>query len=693
MLHMLAPVFPQQDRENALISWHENRKGGPMFEELNTIPWHELTHAYGSAEEVPMWLRQLASNEESIREQAMSYLTSAICHQGWISPATGYAVPYLLELLQIPTVQGKAAILDLLADIAKASPELREEQWRKNPNVPQWNVPDYISFKNAQLEVSKGLPLFQTLLTHEDEEIRMNAVQLFSAFASPTQEHRDLLLATFQQEPVLLVRANLVLALGVLSHDTPAEWTFFEDQLAFEPENLLTLSAAVSLAHLRKQHTPDRAEQVLVRALFDRPEIWEPYRSLPCGDGAAWLSAGRALVHLGAERLQYLVSPFLSLFKRADKWERYFLADLLLAMFFAAIPPAFQKQQTRADLTEIQWNVLNMLADQKDIWGVGNLQYRLRTSGLPDSYPALLTFLGREVPSRARNSFPQSMHPKIVPPSKGILDIFRETLRSRYPELKSHHYKSTSAHNLITVNEKWMFRVPRNQGEVGAMKRELALLRFLQGRVPLPIPDPLYVSEDAREFGRTFMGYARLPGKPLYKEMLESIEEEVAQGLIEQIVFFLAALHQIPLEDLASLTLPIRHSRHWYNALYNRVREVLFPQMPRKAREQSTAYFETFLETTDNFALPLTLVHGAFGPAHILYHARDRTLGGIVDFDEAGLGDPASDFGRLLGQQGYGLEAFQRCAQVYPGLSAVLERAQFYIYVSSMQDALSKMKR
>jgi len=39
----------------------------PMFDGLNAIPWCDLKHAYGSGEEVPMWLRQLASEDEHIR--------------------------------------------------------------------------------------------------------------------------------------------------------------------------------------------------------------------------------------------------------------------------------------------------------------------------------------------------------------------------------------------------------------------------------------------------------------------------------------------------------------------------------------------------------------------------------------------------------------------------------------------------
>lgn len=202
-----------------------------MFRDLDTIPWHDLTHAYGSAEEVPMWLRQLASNEEPISKQAIWHLTGSICHQGWICPATAYAVPFLIELLQEPAVRGKEDVLELLAAIAVAPPELQEESWRENPSVPQWNVPRSIPFKDARLEVSKGLPVYRTLLMDQDEEVRMRAAQVFASLAPQTQEQRAHLLAAFEQERAPAARANLVLALGARSQETPQVRNFFAELL------------------------------------------------------------------------------------------------------------------------------------------------------------------------------------------------------------------------------------------------------------------------------------------------------------------------------------------------------------------------------------------------------------------------------------------------------------------------------
>jgi hypothetical protein len=60
----------------------------------------------------------------------MNELWGSICHQNRICPATGYAVPYLIELLQDSSVQDKDEILGLLEDIVTSeSPD--EPTWRR----------------------------------------------------------------------------------------------------------------------------------------------------------------------------------------------------------------------------------------------------------------------------------------------------------------------------------------------------------------------------------------------------------------------------------------------------------------------------------------------------------------------------------------------------------------------------------
>lgn len=80
-----------------------------MLEGLDQINWGELGHAYGSAEDLPDLLRQLASPDEQSRNNALYQLYGTIWHQGTVYQATAYAVPFLLELLQADCSADKVA--------------------------------------------------------------------------------------------------------------------------------------------------------------------------------------------------------------------------------------------------------------------------------------------------------------------------------------------------------------------------------------------------------------------------------------------------------------------------------------------------------------------------------------------------------------------------------------------------------
>jgi hypothetical protein len=99
---------------------------------LEKIRWHEYTHAYGSASELPKDIRRLASSEPQVREQALWELGGSIYHQGTIYAATAVALPFLLRLASDRKVPDRAKIWKLVDAIAESSaidPERIREAW------------------------------------------------------------------------------------------------------------------------------------------------------------------------------------------------------------------------------------------------------------------------------------------------------------------------------------------------------------------------------------------------------------------------------------------------------------------------------------------------------------------------------------------------------------------------------------
>src|SRR5689334_21001111 len=96
-------------------------KSSHMLETLDSISWSDLKHAYGDASNVPDLIRELASPEPEIYENALGELFYTVIHQGTVYSSTAYVVPFFCELLEAPHVQNKPHLLYYLATIARGA--------------------------------------------------------------------------------------------------------------------------------------------------------------------------------------------------------------------------------------------------------------------------------------------------------------------------------------------------------------------------------------------------------------------------------------------------------------------------------------------------------------------------------------------------------------------------------------------
>ncbi|MFJ1796592.1 hypothetical protein [Kitasatospora griseola] len=94
-----------------------------MFEGLDDIEWSKMHHAYGTAEEVPVLLRELASVEDETRSRALSRFYGAVHHQGDVYRRTAASLPFLFELAQDAAAPGRAAVIELLVSVGESAIE------------------------------------------------------------------------------------------------------------------------------------------------------------------------------------------------------------------------------------------------------------------------------------------------------------------------------------------------------------------------------------------------------------------------------------------------------------------------------------------------------------------------------------------------------------------------------------------
>ena len=179
-----------------------------------------------------------------------------------------------------------------------------------------------------------------------------------------------------------------------------------------------------------------------------------------------------------------------------------------------------------------------------------------------------------------------------------------------------------------------LFRFPRREIAVTLQARELAVLPYVAGKVPLPVPVPTHVGEPAEDYPWPFWGAPMIPGGEL-AEVPDVDRVAAAEGAGA----FLRALHDLPVEvdlpyDPTSRGAPTSRremTRRWLDAL-----------VQRGAWSGSAAVEEVVdvpLGAPDG---PGVLVHGDLHLRHLLVDEGGRPAG-VIDWGDTCRAAPSVD--------------------------------------------------
>jgi HEAT repeat protein len=204
-----------------------------MLDGLKKIDWDNLTHAYGTAEDVPDLLRGLASRSAEAREEIWGQLWCNIWHQGTVYEATAHAVPFLIELLQGPRVPDKHQILSYLRQLAQGNSyhDKHRDLWEATTNAvekKQWEavVEEELSYVRAARDaVVAGTPVYLQLLDAREDETRRHVPDVLEICTENREVIVPCLLTRISKEKDVLAKASMLLRLARLfaSKKTHAE--------------------------------------------------------------------------------------------------------------------------------------------------------------------------------------------------------------------------------------------------------------------------------------------------------------------------------------------------------------------------------------------------------------------------------------------------------------------------------------
>ncbi|GAA3151965.1 hypothetical protein GCM10010521_44620 [Streptomyces rameus] len=175
-----------------------------MFTGIDEVDWDSLRHAHGSAEDVPGWLRALASADTAERATALDGMYGALHHEGRVYDSTLACVPFLFALAAREEVADRGCIVELLVSIGGGSGEDGQRDRRA------WEA------------VRAGAGVFAALAGDPDPAVRRAAAGALVRFLDDPPRVLELLRRWLPAERDDSVLAALTEALGLFVQRYPA---------------------------------------------------------------------------------------------------------------------------------------------------------------------------------------------------------------------------------------------------------------------------------------------------------------------------------------------------------------------------------------------------------------------------------------------------------------------------------------
>lgn len=173
-----------------------------MLEGLESVNWSPLHDAYGSAAKIPELIRALISPNNDVRERARYDFINNLAHQGTRCEASGYAIPFLCELVKAPSTPDRSAVMRCLLTIALG------HHWLDVTTLP---------YPHNRFDVVEGMIAndFQDLISamydegnnQSDDDIallnKLAVVWERDAYTAMAERAGELLPLTFDDDPLL----------------------------------------------------------------------------------------------------------------------------------------------------------------------------------------------------------------------------------------------------------------------------------------------------------------------------------------------------------------------------------------------------------------------------------------------------------------------------------------------------------
>jgi hypothetical protein len=194
-----------------------------VLEGLEAVDWAALGQAYGSAEDVPAWLRALRSPDPEVRQWGHEDW-NIVHRQGTRYSATAPAVPFLVELATAPDTHDRAWLVNLLAYAAVGNEEAvlpdGVVSLDRLGDTTSWPEPEYAAWALAAYQaVQAALPALLPLLEEDDDRVRRETAHCWPG-SRPLRRLACPACARLPLEAERDTRVTMIVAIGLLAGAT-----------------------------------------------------------------------------------------------------------------------------------------------------------------------------------------------------------------------------------------------------------------------------------------------------------------------------------------------------------------------------------------------------------------------------------------------------------------------------------------
>ncbi|MFC1810557.1 aminoglycoside phosphotransferase family protein [Patescibacteria group bacterium] len=224
----------------------------------------------------------------------------------------------------------------------------------------------------------------------------------------------------------------------------------------------------------------------------------------------------------------------------------------------------------------------------------------------------------------------------------------RKYLKKIQKEFPNHKWKSFKFlthgwdHDVIILDNKWVFRFPKNNYAKKLFKNELRLMRFLNKKLTINIPNYTYIAKD-----KSFAGYKYMKGKEfkpwIYKNKVKTKNK---RKIMNQFIKFYNEVHAINPDIFKKFEVKDFDPKKDLLKLYRNVKKLVYPKFNKKEIQITDEFFAK-IKALDLKNVQNVFVHGDIHYSNMIIKEDYSELSGIIDFTDRIISDPALEFAYL----------------------------------------------